>query len=38
MNTSQVLEINEFESDLIDREDDVEEDSDKEKVTIRLSS
>ena len=38
MNTSQVSEINEFESDLIDSEDDVEEDSDKEKVTIRLSS
>jgi hypothetical protein len=31
MNTSQVSEINEFESDLTDREDDVEEDSDKEK-------
>jgi hypothetical protein len=31
MNTSQVSEINEFESDLIYREGDVEEDSDKEK-------
>jgi len=31
MNTSQVSEINEFESDLTDREGDVEEDSDKEK-------
>ena len=31
MNTGRVSEINEFESDLIDREGDVEEDSDKEK-------
>jgi hypothetical protein len=31
MSTGQVSEINEFESDLIDREGDVDEDSDKEK-------
>ena len=31
MSTGQVSEINEFQSDLIDREGDVEEDSDKEK-------